>query len=134
MSDLRYRKHAGCVFTLKYHIVWCPKYRLPVLIGEVASDLRILLHKKAEELQVTIEAMEIMPDHVHLFVASDPTEAPQRLANQFKGYSSRILREKYPHLRSRIPSLWSRSYYIASVGKVSEATVRRYIAEQKGRS
>ena len=134
MSDVRYQKHAGCVFTLKYHMVWCPKYRLPVLTGAVARDLHTLLQKKAEELQVSIEALEIMPDHVGLVVASDPTEAPQRLANQFKGYTSRMLREKYPHLRSRMPSLWSCSYYIGSVGQVSETAVQRFIAEQKGRS
>jgi len=134
MSDPRYQKHAGCVFTLKYHMVWCPKYRLPVLTGAVARDLHTLLQKKANELQVSIEALEIMRDHVQLLVAADPTEAPQRLANQFKGYTSRMLREKYPHLRSRMPSLWSRSYYIGSVGQVSEATVQRFIAEQKGRS
>jgi putative transposase len=91
-------------------------------MGAVARDLRTLLRKKTEELQVTIEALEIMPDHVHLFVSSDPTEAPQRLANQFKGHTARM------------PCLWSRSYYIGSIGQVSEETVKRYIAEQKGRS
>jgi len=134
MADPRYRRHAGCVYTLKYHLVWCPKYRLPVLVGTVARDLRVLLVEKAKELQVTIEALEILPDHVHLLVSSDPTEAPQRLANQFKGHTSGRLRAKYPHLRSRMPTLWSRSYYIGSVGQVSEATVKRYIAEQQGRS
>ena len=131
MSDTRYRKNAGCVFSLKYHLVWCSKYRRQVLGGEVADDLRSLLLEKAEQLQVDIEALEIMPDHVHLFISADPTEAPQRLANQFKGYTSRLLREKYPHLRSQIPSLWSRSYYIGSVGQVSEETVRQYIENQK---
>ncbi len=92
MSDTRYHQRAGCVFSLKYHFVWCPKYRRKVLIGPVADDLKALLYKKAAELQVTVEALEIMPDHVHLFVSTDPTEAPQRLANQFKGCTSRILR------------------------------------------
>jgi putative transposase len=121
------------VFSLKYHLVWCPKYRLLVLTGEVAEDLRVLLQQKASELDIAIEALEIMPDHVHVFVSSDPTEAPQRIANQFKGFTSRILRWKYAHLRSRMPTLWSRSYYVGTVGQVTEATVKRYIAEQKGR-
>jgi putative transposase len=69
-------------------MVWCPKYRRKVLIGDIAEELRSLLYQKAQELDVTIEALEIMPDHVHLFIESDPTEAPQRLANQFKGYTS----------------------------------------------
>ena len=72
-----------------------------------------------------------MPDHVHLFIESDPTLPVQFLVNQFKGYTSRVLRERYPSLKSRLPSLWSRSYYAASVGTVSEATVGRYIDAQK---
>lgn len=131
MSDKRYRRNAGSVFHLKYHLVWCPKYRRKVLTGEIAEELRSLLYQKAHELNVTIEALEIMPDHVHLFIESDPTEAPQRLANQFKGYTSRLLRQKFPQLRSRLPSLWSRSYYIGSIGQVSEEAVKRYIEMQK---
>jgi putative transposase len=133
MTDVRYQRSAGCVYSLKYHLVWCPKYRRAVLVGRVANDLRKLLLAKAKALAVTIEALEIMPDHVHLFVAADPTDAPQRLANQFKGYSSRLLRQKYPELRSRLPSLWSRSYYVGSVGHVSEDAVKRYIEAQKGK-
>lgn len=133
MSDTRYRCNAGSVYSLKYHLVWCPKYRRKVLSGEIAEELRSLLYQKAQELNVTIEALEIMPDHVHLFIQSDPTEAPQRLANQFKGYTSRVLRMKFPELRSRLPSLWSRSYYVGSIGQVSEETVKRYIEMQKSR-
>ena len=110
MSDARYRRNAGSVFSLKYHFVWCPKYRRKVLEGEIAEALRSLLDEKAQEMDITIEALEIIPDHVHLFIQSDPSEAPQRLANQFKGYTSRMLGLKYPELRSRLPSKWSRSY------------------------
>ena len=131
MSDQRYRRNAGSVYALKYHLVWCPKYRRGVLVGEVVDELRSLLYQKAQELDVTIEALEILPDHVHLFLQSDPTEAPQRLANQFKGYTSRLLRKKFPQLRSRLPSLWSRSYDVGSIGHVSEETVKRYIEMQK---
>jgi putative transposase len=133
MNDKRYRRNPGSVFSLKYHLVWCPKYRRPVLIGDVAKDLQELLYQKAKELDIEIEALEIQPDHVHLYVSSDPTEAPQRLANQFKGFTSRILRQKYNHLRSRLPSLWSRSYYVGTIGYVSEETVKRYIEAQKGK-
>jgi putative transposase len=133
MVDTRYRKNAGAVFTLKYHLVFCPKYRKPILGGPVAERLKELLYKKAAELDVRIHALEIMPDHVHMFVESDPTLAPAHIAAQFKGFTSRILREEFPFLKSRLPSLWSRSYYIGSVGHVSEATVRKYIENQKGR-
>lgn len=131
--DTRYHRNAGAVYTLQYHIVWCPKYRRSVLTDKVADTLRELLYQKASELEVTIEALEIMPDHVHLFISSDPTEAPQRIVNQFKGFTSRKLREIHPHLKSRLPCMWSRSYYIGSVGHVSEQTVKAYIESQKGK-
>jgi putative transposase len=131
MTNTRYRKNAGSVFSLKYHLVWCSKYRRKVLTNAVAQDLKNVLYEKAAQIGAQIEALEIMPDHVHLFVSADPTVAPQYLANQFKGYTSHTLREKYPHLKSRLPSLWSRSYYVGSIGRVSEETVRRYIEEQK---
>lgn len=133
MPDSRYRSNAGAVFTLKYHLVWCPKYRKPLLVGAVAARLKELLETKAAEIGATIHALEIMPDHVHLFVESDPTRAPAHITAQFKGFTSRILRQEFSHLRSRLPALWSRSYYIGSVGHVSAATVQRYIENQKGR-
>jgi len=132
MTTERYRRNAGAVYSLKYHLVWCPKYRRPVLVGAVADDATALIREKAEALDVTIHALEVMPDHVHLFVESDPTVPVQFLVNQFKGYTSRVLRERHPSLRSRLPALWSRSYYVGTVGTVSEATVRRYIDAQKG--
>ena len=131
MVDNRYRVNAGSVFSLKYHLVWCPKYRKRILVDLLAKRLRGLLYQKAKEIKAEIQALEIMPDHVRLFVASDPTMAPARLAAQFKGFTSHQLREEFPWLKSYLPSLWSRSYYIGSVGAVSEATVKRYIAEQK---
>lgn len=129
----RYRKNAGAVYSLKYHIVWCPKFRRPVLVDAVADRLRDLLTEKATELGMAIQAMEVMPDHVHLFVESDPTRCVAEILNRLKGYTSRVLREEFPSLRSRLPTLWSRSYYARSVGHVSAATVERYIADQKGR-
>jgi len=132
MAESRYRRNAGSVFSLKYHLVWCPKYRRSVLVGAIETRLKELLHEKALALNVTIEALDVMPDHVHLFVSTDPTEAVQHLVNQFKGSTSRLLRQEFPTLRSRLPSLWSRSYYAGTVGHVSETTVRRYIENQKG--
>ena len=105
MVDTRYRRNAGAVFTLKYHIVWCPKYRKPILGGPVAERLKELLYEKAAELDAKIRALENMPDHVHIFVESDPTLAPAHIAAQFKGFTSRILREEFPFLKSRLPAL-----------------------------
>jgi putative transposase len=93
--------------------------------------LKELLHEKADALGATVEALEVLPDHVHLFVATSPTDAPQYLANQFKGYTSRVLREEFPALKSRLPSLWSRSYYVGSAGHVSTDTIQKYIEQQK---
>jgi len=94
-----------------------------VLHGEITDQFKALLHEKADALGVTIEGLEVMPDHVHLVVSAPPTEAPQHLANQFKGYTSRVLREEFPGLKQRLPSLWSRSYDVGSVGHVSAAII-----------
>jgi len=133
MAETRYRKNAGSVFNLHLHMVWCPKYRRPVLVDAVALRLDELLREKAKELNAEVEGLEIMPDHVHLFLSVPPTDAPQHYANQFKGYTSRVLRQEFPHLKSRLPSLWSRSYYVGSAGHVSADVIKRYIEEQKSR-
>ena len=131
--EARYRKNAGAVFSLKYHLVWCPKYRRPVLVDEVESRLRGLLEGKAAELEMTVHTLEIMPDHVHLFVESDPTRSVAEIVNRLKGFSSRHLRREFASLRSRLPCLWSRSYYAGTVGALSESAIRRYIESQKGK-
>lgn len=74
-----------------------------------------------------------MPDHVHLFVKSDPRNSPHFIVQQFKGHTSRVLREEFPSLKSRLPSLWTRSYYCESVGHISEETIKKYIEDQKGK-
>jgi putative transposase len=130
----RYRKNAGVVFSLKYHIVWCPKYRMKVLVDAVEVRLKNVLLATAAQYGVLIEAMEVLPDRVHLSVSSDPTRCVAEIVNRLKGTSSRILREEFPHLRSRLPTLWSRSYYAGMVGHVSESTVKLYIENQKGRN
>lgn len=132
MPSDRYAKNAGAVFSLKYHLVWCPKYRRPVLTAPLDARLKELLADVASEHGMAVHALEVMPDHVHLFVESDPTLCVAEIVNRFKGRSSRVLREEFPALRSRLPTLWSRSYFAASVGAVSEATIRRYIEAQKG--
>lgn len=134
MSSPRYRKNAGSAFNLTLHFVWCPKYRKNVLLDAVETRLKELLHQKATALGVEIKGLEVMPDHVHLVVACDPTHAPQFLANQFKGFTSRLLRQEFAHLRSQLPSLWSRSYYVGAAGTVSDETIRRFIDQQKTRT
>jgi putative transposase len=125
-----YGRAAGAVYSLGYHLVWCPKYRRPVLDGRVADRLRELIVARCAERGWTAEALEVMPDHIHLFARCGPDTSPARLAHQLKGATSRTLRAEFPHLRSRLPTLWSKSYFVASIGRVSEAAIRRYIAEQ----
>ena len=129
----RYSKNAGAVFSLKLHIIWCPKYRRPVLTGNIETRLSGLLYDKAAELEMTIYSLEIMPDHVHMFIEFDPRRGVAEIVNRFKGYTSRILRQEFSSLRSRLPTLWSRSYYAGTVGYVSETAIKKYIADQKGK-
>lgn len=128
----RYRRNAGATFTIKYHLVWCPKFRRPVLTPPFDARLQEIIAEVAEEAGMIVHALEIMPDHVHLFVEADPTLSVAEIVNRFKGRSSRLMRSEFPALRSRLPTLWSRSYYAGSVGHVSAKTVEAYIAAQKG--
>ena len=118
------------MYDLGYHVVWCPKYRRPVLAGPVKDRCETLIRAKAAEHGWRIIALEIMPDHVHLSVKAHPKHSPSYIANQFKGFTSRTLRAEFPHLRSRLPTLWSKSYFAATVGAVSAAMVQRYIDTQ----
>jgi REP-associated tyrosine transposase len=104
---------------------------LKVLTGAVAERLKELLCAKAEELHYIVNALEVLPDHLYLFVDCPPVYAPQQLANQFKGYTSRVLRDQFPFLCVRLPSLWGRSYYVGSAGHVSTEMIQHYIEEQK---
>jgi putative transposase len=101
-----------------------------VLTGEDAERLGARLHQKAAQNRIVIETLEIMPDHIHLFVSADPTEAPQRVTHPCKGCTSRILCNELAHLRSQMPALESRSPYLGSVGRVSEETVNQYMQAQ----
>ncbi|MHB1275834.1 MAG: IS200/IS605 family transposase [Candidatus Humimicrobiaceae bacterium] len=129
----RWKTSSTAVYNLSYHIVWCSKYRRPVLVDKIAERLIELLNQKAKELQVKIVEANIMSDHVHLFIRTKPIYAPQFVVGQLKGYTSRLLRQEFASLRSRLPTLWTRSYYVDSVGKLNEHTIRKYIDEQKGK-
>lgn len=129
----QYAKNAGAVFSLKYHLVWCPKYRRQVLVAPVDARLKEVLAAVSESHGWTLHTLEVMPDHVHVFVEADPAACAAEIVNRLKGASSRILRDEFPSLKSRLPTLWSRSYFAGTVGSVSEAVIRRYIESQKGK-
>ena len=130
MSERRFRRTPGGVCSLGLHLVWCPKYRRRVLGGRVARRCGELLEQIADEHGWQIVAKEVMPDHVHLFVRVGPTDAPAQVVRAFKGRTARVLRQEFPHLRNHAKVLWSPPYFVASVGYVSESTVRRYIEHQ----
>lgn len=127
----RWIRNRHCVYNIGYHLIWCPKYRRPVLVNDVEKRLAEILLEIANKIEVEIRIMEIMPDHVHLFVKSPPTNPPHYIIQRLKGISSKILRTEFPHLCSILPTLWTRSYYCESVGHISENVVKKYIEDQK---
>jgi len=131
MAKERWTHSNTTVYNIGYHIIWCPKYRRKVLQSPVSDRLGVLLKDKADEIGVVIETMEIMSDHLHLFVKAKPTASPHWIVQQLKGYTSRVLRQEFKSLRTRLPSLWTRSYYVESCGHISEDAVKKYIEDQK---
>jgi putative transposase len=132
MAYQRWTHSNTSVFNIGYHFIWCPKYRRKVLVGDVEARLKELLFGKAAELDIQIAKLEVMPDHLHVFVKTKPTNAPHYIVQQFKGYTSRILRTEFPYLL-KMASLWTRSYYCESVGHISEKTVLKYIEDQQNK-
>lgn len=118
-------------YNIKYHLVWIPKYRRKVLVGQIKADLEIAIHEVAEKLGAKIESLEVQPDHIHLFVSAPPKHSPANLINAFKGATSHRLRNKYPYLKSW-PSLWIKTYYVGTAGNVSAEVIKRYIEECQG--
>ena len=127
-QQYRHTKHS--VSLMNFHFVWIPRRRRKVLVNEVATRLEEIIKDVAAELTLNVLAMEIMPDHVHLFVSCPPNIAADQIMFRIKGRSSRILRQEFPHLL-KMPSMWTRSYFVSTAGNVSEETIKRYIAEQK---
>lgn len=130
MAD-RWKKSNKSIYSLGYHLIWCPKYRRKVLTDKVAERLATVLNEIATSLDCSIETMEVMPDHVHIFIKSSPIHSPHFLVAQLKGRSSHTLRQEFPELKRKLPSLWTRSYFAESVGCISEDTAKRYIENQK---
>jgi putative transposase len=123
----------GSVSLVRYHLIWIPRRRRKVLVSHVADRLDTLLHEKAAELDLGVLRLAIQPDHLHLFVTAPPDIAPAQIAFRLKGYTSRVLRQEFPHLR-RMPSMWTTSYFVSTAGNVSAQTIERYIQAQSTRA
>ncbi|WP_445311471.1 IS200/IS605 family transposase [Microcoleus vaginatus] len=121
------KSNKNVVYSCKYHIVWCPKYRRKVLIEGVDTRLKEILLETAIEFGSELIEMEVMPDHVHLLVECDPQLGITRLIRYMKGRSSRYLRQEFPWLKSRLPTLWTNSYFIATVGGAPLSVIKQYI-------
>jgi len=131
--DKRLKSGKHVVFNLNYHIIWCPKYRREILVGDIEVRLKELLKAKSVEEGWEIKDMEVMPDHVHIFISVSPADAPITVASRLKGFTSFKLREEFPELKKKLPTLWTRSFFVESVGHISEETIRKYIINQKGK-
>ena len=126
-----YKGNNNVVYSCRYHVVFCPKYRRPVLVDGVDERFRQIARQVADELSFEIIEMEVMPDHVHMLLEVDPQLGIHRAVKRLKGRTSHDLREEFPWLRKRLPSLWTSSYFVSTVGGAPLAAVRRYIESQK---
>lgn len=126
-----YRSNNNVVYSCKYHVVWCPKYRRRVLVGDVDKRLKIIIRETAAERKCEVIELEVMPDHVHLLIEVDPQYGVHRMVRQLKGRSSRLLRSEFPSLASRLPTLWTNSYFVSTVGGSPLAIIKQYIENQK---
>lgn len=124
-----YLKHNKVVFLTQYHFIWCPKYRRNLLIDSLKTRLENIIKEVSGEHNAQIKALEIMPNHVHLFVSLNYKEAPYKFIKAVKGRSSNLLRKEFANLR-KMPTLWTRSYFVSSIGVISEDTVKMYIENQ----
>lgn len=125
--DKRQTRHA--VYLCNYHFVWIPKRRKPVLVGEIKERLKQIIEEVCSENGWEILALEIMPDHVHLFLSAPPYLSPHIILRRIKGRSARILRQEFPELL-KLPSMWTRSYFVSTAGNVSSETIKKYVEGQ----
>ena len=128
---MKYKSNNNVVYSCKYHVVWCSKYRRPVLTGAVEKRLKNLVRDTARQRRAEVIELEVMPDHVHLLLEVDPQYGIHRMVRQLKGRSSHVLRREFPSLASRLPTLWTNSYLVSTVGGLPLSGIERYIENQK---
>lgn len=131
MQKIAYKSNHNVYFSCKYHVVWCPKYRRKVLVEQIAKRLEEIIREVCQEHQATVLSLEIMPDHLHLLVEVDPQFGIHRLVKLIKGRSSRYLRQEFRSLTTRMPSLWTNSYFVSTVGGAPLSAIKQYIENQK---
>ncbi|MEA1914357.1 MAG: IS200/IS605 family transposase [Campylobacterota bacterium] len=127
----KYKSNNNIVFSCKYHIVWCPKYRRKVLVGEVEKRLKEIIKEVSVELNVEIIEIETDKDHIHILVDLDPQFGVMKFIRLAKGRSSKILRSEFHHLKTKLPTLWTNSSFISTVGGAPLEIVKQYIENQQ---
>ena len=130
MPKRKYKSNHNLTFSCTYHIVFCPKYRRHVLVNGVDIRLKEIVQDLANELRFDV-TQEVMPDHVHLLIDCDPQFGVHRIVKRIKGRSSKLLRTEFPWLKSRIPTLWTNSYFCATCGGAPIAKIKEYVENQK---
>ena len=134
MSGEQYHSASHCKYLIQYHIIWCPKFRFSVLNSNIEDTLKQILQKTCDDYNYHIKALEVMPDHIHIFVDVPQTAAPCDVVRTLKSISAIELFKTFPQLKqfyARCGVLWSRGYFVSTVGHISEATVIKYTGEQK---
>jgi len=125
--DYQHEQHS--VHHVVYHVIWCPKRRRKVLVGPVRTRLEQIIRAVVAEHDWAVIELAIQPDHVHLFIRANPYTLPSDIPRLIKGRSSHDLRKEFPHLL-KLPSLWTRSFFLSTAGVVSQETIKRYIERQ----
>ncbi len=128
---MEYKLNHNVVYSCRYHVVWYLKYRRSVLTDGVDERLRELIRKTCDKMHTDLLEMEVMQDHVHLLIEADPQYGVRKAVKRPKGYSYRVLREEFPWQKSRIPSLWTNSYFVSTVGGAPLSVIKQYIENQK---
>ena len=128
----KYKSNNNIVYCCKYHVVWVVKYRRPVLTQAVEARLKELLEIISMQIEVNILEMEVGDkNHVHLLISLDPQFGVHKAVKRFKGATSRYLRQEFPELKKRLPTLWTNSYFVSTVGGAPLAKIQEYIQSQK---
>lgn len=127
-----FKSNNNIVYCCKYHVIWVVKYRRPVLTQRIEQRLKEILLELAKGIDVEIIEMEVGDyNHIHLLLSVDPQFGIHKVVKRFKGVTSRYLRKEFRELKSRLPTLWTNSYFVASVGGAPLEIIKQYIDNQK---
>lgn len=129
--NIEYKSNKNVIYSCKYHVIFCPKYRRNVLINGVDDRLKAIIKEVCDKHKVELFEIEVMPDHVHILIEVDPQLGVHLIIKRIKGLSSRTLRKEFKWLCSRLPCLWTNSYFVSTVGGAPMQVIKQYVKRQK---